>query len=466
LFFSPELFMSHHALVLVLALAACKGQVGPAGPPGADGAGLDPSVSAVLPDTVYLHRYERVTISGNATTWDADATVDFGDGIDVVTTVVASPTAIVATINVAADAEIGPRDVSVTSGETTVTYAGAFDIEAPLEVYDTIGTVAQGSVIIADAAQLDTSAPFDTTVTGDGYFTPITYTNMHATWGEAEGLTTSFNTVSSYSAQLFMLVDVDATTGDLPLSIDSGPEGRVVTSDTPLGLTLAPRTATLLEPGATNGHTTDPYESALFQIDVPAGDTLKLSIASDEYYAVPGLIILPESGHYADLITYAPSARIDPTDADTTYYAIVWDNYGFAGYDYTITADSFVAVPDGNDTCDVATSLGDLPAHADNLGLLDAYDQDWYTINVSASDIGKVLHIVTSPGEVYTDTQISVYQGCGGSAWFGPYDTGFQEDVLTQPIEEAGTYHVLIENSSWGWNGEGYVLDITAEDAP
>ena len=78
-------------------------------------------------------------------------------------------TAIVATISVDPAAATGPRDVTVTGGDITVTYAGAFDIEAPLDVFATYGTVAQGSVFLADMAMLDTRTPFDTTVTGDGF---------------------------------------------------------------------------------------------------------------------------------------------------------------------------------------------------------------------------------------------------------------------------------------------------------
>ena len=104
------------------------------------------------PASAFLGGSATVTISGNGTAWSDQAKPDFGKGVTVNSITVASPTALVADIDVAFDANLGARDVTVTDGSDSLTYKGSFRVQPPTTL-DVQGTVAQGSIVLAKNPQ-------------------------------------------------------------------------------------------------------------------------------------------------------------------------------------------------------------------------------------------------------------------------------------------------------------------------
>ncbi|HQP38698.1 MAG TPA: hypothetical protein PLI95_26110, partial [Polyangiaceae bacterium] len=176
-----------------------EGKEGPEGPAGKDAVG-SPSISAVTPSSAFLGRSVDVVISGNGTTWDAATTVDFGADITVKNLVVASPTAIVATLDVG-NTVVGAHDIKI----GTLEYKGGFKTISAVKL-NAQGKLAQGSVAVVDAQQLDFTTPYDTSYTGDGFFTPIVYTGVEIP--EITGVTTDIGSVEPYNVSFTAYIDV------------------------------------------------------------------------------------------------------------------------------------------------------------------------------------------------------------------------------------------------------------------
>lgn len=456
------------ASLLALYSLGCTGEAGPAGPKGdigAEGPSADPSINAVIPGKVFLGRTVDVTVSGFNTKWTDAAKVDFGPGVTILNQTLASPTAIVATIEVTAAADIGARDVNVTDADGTATYKGAFKLESPLDLTFT-GSSAQGSILITQAKQLDLSTPFDTTYTGDGFFEPIVYTNLGVT-GSA-GINASVDSVELYSANLITLVDIDAPAGKGDITVDSGPAGDTIASPAPKSIDIAARMPDAIpEGGSVKGQIDAPLASLLFSF-TPSGPGLySIEATAASADANPALAVLPKSGHFADLIEVSGAPSILATNTDP-YYFVYWDNSGTSNYFATVKATKIVtADKDPNDTCAQAQAAGALPASIKNLYLSSDADVDWIAFDVPAGNKDKVIHVITEPGDEKTDTVLEVFAGCTTSLGVSA-DNDYHEDFISDPITDdaGGKYYVKVTNSTFGYSGKLYNLSIAIEAAP
>lgn len=422
------------------------------------------SISAVIPNKVFLGRVVGITISGYDTKWTDATQVSFGDGIAVIDKTVASPTAIVVTIDIGTEAAVGARDVKVTDADGTWIYKGAFKIDSPLDLITT-GTVAQGSIFAAKAKQLDLATPFDTTTMGDGFFEPITFPNVLALG--SEGMTLSVNDVQLYSADVLVLADVNAPAGPGDFSIDSGPSGDAITSSAPKSLDLVARTATpLIEGDAAKGKIAEPLESLLYTF-APSGPGLYMIEASaSSGDANPRLAMLPKSGSFVEFMGIAGTTTLLATNTDP-YYFIYWDNTGASNYSTTVTATK-VMTPDvdTNNACAMAQPAGALPANLQNMYMSSDADIDWVWFDVPAGSEGKVVHVKTTPGDAETDTILQVFQNCT-TALGGPSgDKDYHEDLISDPIVAPGKHYVKVSNSAFGYTGKLYNLSIAIEDPP
>jgi len=433
--------------------AGPAGDPGPTGPAGATGPTgpngvTDPSISGITPGAAFLDRTVDVTISGFGTNWDSTTTVDFGPKVTVNSVNVASPTALVANITVAPDATLGGRDVTVGG----LTYAGAFKLQAPV-AYDIKGTMAQGSLAIIDARNLDFMTPFDTTFTGDGFFTPIEYTNISIS--ALPGLTAMVDTVEPYKLSMLMFVDVDTTAGSKDLDILSGPAGNQVHFPYPGALNVAARTPTEITSGtAADGNITEAFGSELYKFVPAAGDSVvNFEITTTSADADPGIILLPASGKFADLITYA-NAGMFAADSSDPFYMVVWDNTGIPNYDFSVSVtqlvvNGFEEAEPNNDASHAQQALA-LPALFKSANLATGSDEDWIKVTVDAADVGKSIHVKTMPGDPQTDTVVEVLDTDGTTSLGGESDDlDYHEDWKSDPIPAAGTYYVRIFASSY-----------------
>lgn len=423
---------------------------------------VDASISAVIPNKVFLGRMVDVTISGAGTKWTDTTKVNFGAGITVLNQTVASTSAIVATIEVGPEAAIGPRDVSVTDADGTWTYKGAFKLESPLDLTMT-GTVAQGSIVITRAKQLDLSTPFDTTSTGDGFFEPFVYTNLSAVG--SEGINAQVDGVDLYTTDLVLLVDVETPAGKGDLTVHSGPLGDTIPSPAPGAIDIAARMPDALpENGSVKGMVGAPLASLLFSF-TPSGPGLySITSTASSGDANPNVAVLPKSGRFIDLLDFTGNPSILATNTDP-FYLIYWDNSGSSNYLATLKSTKIVTADvDPNDTCAAAQPAGALPALIKNLFLSSETDVDWISFDVAAADIGKVVHVTTEAGDAKTDTVLEVYQSnCTAILGEPSSDADYHEDLTTTPILAAGKHFVKVTNSTFGYTGKLYNLSIALE---
>ena len=406
--------------------------------------GTDPSASGVFPAEGFLGRQMRVQISGDATEWGASTKVNFGEGVTVDSVTVSSPTALFANITIADTAPLGFRDVVVTGGDN-VTLKEAFEVESPISITFR-GNAAQGSIGVLDIVNHDFDTPFDTSTTGDGFFTPLVYTGMNALAGN--GVRVQFENVSPYSASATVLVDIDAVTG--PLTVTSGPVGK--TTSFPLGadLAIAPRTAMALTAGQNvMAAATKPYDSFLYEFTpamFPALARFQVSASGD---GSPGLAVLPASGKFEDLLGAGADQR--QVAKSGKFYVVLFDLSGEMDT-YTARAGSNVLTvaadtEPGNNTAGGAIQCN-LPCLVENAQLATSADEDWFKFTSGAMDAGKKVRVRTLAGDDFTDTIVDVKSANGQTSLGGPSsDGGYHENFLSAVIAATTGYTVQIAGS-------------------
>lgn len=454
-------------LSAILPLIACHGGDETDSDTTIDVADVASSVSSVLPNVVYPQRRLQVTVSGDNTDWDAATTVRFGDGIDVVRQIVASPTAIVADIDVSGTAALGPRDVTVVDGAETLVYGQAFEVRAPLEV-TVRGDVAQGSLIVVDVIQRDPSAPFDTTQTCDLF--GCRYTGVDAQFDLA-GIDARLQVVGPNWLTLWALLDVNAETGASALVLDSGPPAARVTSVAPDALDVSTRGPKALVEGVNVGGVERAYGSELWSLDPTDATEVSLALTTDDV-AAPELALLDHTGSFVDGFLALDSAfTFEPLPGEGPYYVIAWDASGDDAYDYAIEVSmSRPAPPEADDACGTVPTTTPVPS----LGLAgsfnDADDQDWYRVTVDAGHVGQALRVVTRPGDAYTDTRVELYgrDACDSLTLAFQddeddlFDSEWHEDVVTPALDAAGDWYVVIRSNAYFYDPDetDYLLDL------
>jgi hypothetical protein len=448
--------------VALVTLAACSGPTGPAGPQGAQGdpgpagpagpAGssgtVNASVSGITPDHVFLARNAEVTISGFGTSWSSATTVDFGAGVTVKKLTVASPTALVADIQVDKGAAMGARNVTVKDAAGNTTYMSGFKVVSPIELTFT-GTLAQGSILLAHVKNLDVLNPFDTTTSQSNPFAPPTYTNLALNL--PMGVTAMIDNASDFGIDLQLNVDV-STMGMQDFDIVSGPPNDPSDVDFPLpkGLDIAARTPTPLMAGTpATGNSTMPLQSQLFSF-TPGSASLSIvdfSATSGASKANPLLFLLPKSGAWTDLLT-ADAQPTWLTSSTDPMYAVYVDASGGTGtYSVAVdaTAPAATAATTANDGSKAgAVAASALPFVLTGGSLATAMSQDWVQVTVTQADAGKSLWVQTVD-DYATDVTIMVFGASGmvqvGSTVENANGAG-PANGLIGPVN-AGTYYVV-----------------------
>ncbi|APR78497.1 Hypothetical protein A7982_03844 [Minicystis rosea] len=433
-----------------IALAACTGPQGEKGEPGAG----DPSVSAVTPTSAFLARTMDVTISGTGTSWTKGATVDFGPDITVDDLVVASPSALVATITVAPKAALGRRDVTVREGSVTTSFTGAFAVEAPVKI-TTRGSLAQGSVVTVHARGLDFETPFDTTSTGDGFFTPLEFTNVSV--DSPAGAAASVDNVADYVVDYTLLVDVDAPAASVDVNLTSGPEGDTLAYPYPGAFAIKARAPKAVTPSAAATEMlASPGDSALFAY-TPSSATLNivdLTATGTHPDATPGAYFLPKSGKFADAFAAGESTTQVIASTDVIY-AVAIDQGGLDGYSIGLevkeTPAQGGAEKEPNDSQAAAETNGAvaLPYAIQGASFSSGTDADWIAVTVTAADVGKQIYVQTTGLDRLTDTVIEIFDDQGNSLVGPSDDQGYLDVLSSEAISKAGTYFVKVFASDY-----------------
>lgn len=451
------------ALVLAASLAvACSGSdgkdgsTGPQGETGETGAQGEPgpsgsdsaSVSGVFPGAAFTGNSMDVTISGFATEWDETTTVSFGENVTVDNVTVASPTALIVTISIGRTADIGARDVVITTGDSELTYASGFKLATPIDV-EVTGTAAQGSLVALTIKNLDPLNPFDTTSTGDGLFTPIEFTNIEI--DVPVGYAAQIDNVAASEIAVTLLVDLDAPSGPLPLEVLSGPAGDQQALYHPSALDLAERTPVALTAGTPAAFMVDePLQSELFSLDT-GSDLSIVELNTSSLSGTPELVLLGTTGSFANIGGIGGSLGFASDSADT-WYALLIDLSGASGYnanlDVTSLAATAAAESSMNDTFGEADAVT-LPAVLQGASLDSDIDSDWFSFDAAAGDVGKVVVVRSYGDDNLTDTVLEVYEPDGSTLLGESGDDNYHESLESAAITQPGTHYVRIYASSY-----------------
>lgn len=440
----------------IVCLAAALGGVFAAGC--GDGGGASgtngAAINTVTPGTVYLNRTVSVKVGGSNTNWSPATRIDFGSGtrVDMLT---ANPSLLQVNLTVDETAATGPRDILADNGSSgLVSLKGVFQVEAPLKVVRVQGTPAQGSIFRARAEQKDLSTPFDTASSGK---------NVKVT--SAAGLSSEVAEVQPYAVDFVGQVDVMVAAGSFETRVSSGVEGAIVTSLAPGALAVKARTPMSLKEGMqTAGTVAAPYESYLYSFAPGAHKLVTVEASAKAAAARPSFSLLPESGKFADEVSFGSSGRI-VTETDKPIYIIYWDNSGATGYPFDInitTTSSGELEP--NNTCATAQPLSSKKVSLTNLSLRNKADEDWFVLDATAAEVGQLVNVITRPGDDDTDTFVQVYTGsCANPVPLGPpsSDAQYHEDHASAPIAAAGKVYVKVSHSPTGsFRGSLYNLDV------
>lgn len=433
-----------------------KGDKGDKGDPGSAGgaSGGVASVSAITPTLAYLGRTIDVIVSGDNTKWSKNTVVDFGDKIKVNEVIAASPTALHVNITIANDAAVDYRDVKITDGSSTLTYAGAFEVQSPIEVStDQASGIPQGGFAIVHSKMVDVSTPFDTN-------------NTAATFSSADvSPIDGLSATSDFSFDFVAQTDVLAAAGDVDMVVSSGPMGSSVDSPAPKALKIAARAPTALMSGMPVNPMITAFDDSGLYSYTPADANLRfVQMILTSTNGQPAVRLIPKSGKIADALGLGFFLAAGPSTAMDTTYFIVGDSGLLIGnpfappppYDYTLVVnDTLVTAAtedegaNTNNSAVLANNIPTLPGLVTNGDLSNAgnIDEDWYKFTVTGSP--KKIHIATG-GDLQTDAIVEVFGISGNNSLGASTDVDYQEDLVVDAPKD-GTYFVKVSASDAGF---------------
>ncbi len=381
--------------------AGGPGAPGPAGPPGSGAAA--PTAGLVTPGLGLLGRTLDVTVAGEGLGFSSKTppTFDFGANVMVMNVQVVDPDSAIATVQIAATAVIGPRDVTFMAGGAMLTASKAFDVEPPLDASiaqimgQPLGQAQQGNLAGVAIHNRDTANALDANVQ---------YLDKGSVVLQALDQTSS-------DLSAAVLFDPLAPTGPLQVTLANpaldGSAGLTFLSD-PAALTVTARTPTDLTAGTAKDDAIATFFSTnVYKLATTGAVLVSLSTTSDatapivprmRVYGADGLSdqLLDDVGG-PGLFGNSPATDLFPLTATTTLYAILLDGSfgGGAGYSYTLTP---TLTPVSNVITAPATAHG-TPATAPDetascipgpciiSGMLSAAGQtDAYAITLGATD--------------------------------------------------------------------------------
>jgi Quinohemoprotein amine dehydrogenase, alpha subunit domain III len=484
---------------LALILAACggdqgapgvqgdPGKEGAAGPAGAAGAtgpagkaadGTPGSINGLTPGRAFLGRTATVEISADNIVFPettAAADVKFGDKITVSKVVVASPTLLRATIQVAEDAAVGERDVTV-AGKVIK----GFQVSAPIKTTFN-GTVAQGSVVFMSVRNLDNENLFDgsTDTNGNPVGTTLGFKDGMNVIDRKDGITVGVSSVQPQFLSAFAIFDADAKTTGTPFTVATN-----LSETSPLfavaDQTIKPMARMATKLNATTSIAMGPrLTSKLYEVELTDPSVVSLTLSGPEGNddAQPAFVFLGPDGKYTGG-GFAQNRTFirKPGDAVTKGgYLIVLDtqaaNYSAeASVNKTVLTGNEVEPNNTNPTATPTTLPVGLLAKFGNSNDVDTFK---VTIppgapkKINARTIGTekvTVQGLFGPQEVTADTVITILDSTGAVVTTST-DEGYDEELVTEALPP-GTYFVRITLSSprsYNASAAEYALSVTLQ---
>jgi hypothetical protein len=417
---------------------------GPEGPPGPAGNPDDPSISAVTPSWSFLERTTTVSISGYNTDWADDVDVDFGAGVTVDEVSVISATGLLATVTTAIDAAPDPHDVTVTSGDVTLTAAGAFEPRPAAELLHLAGPGTQGSLNVYAFSVLD---PSHEVMPGDpsGNFV-----------SGAAGTSTADLLQLGDAGSGWAIVEVvlDATApASAPLSLVSeNPLGRTVSSAGYADVTPSPPTPLVIDTPLSQAYGSTPLATHVFRYTNDSGsDQLVDAIITGD--SPIGMFYMPNNGHASDGHSLPVTGlRAGVRDGESIYLAAL-NPFEEIDFDFEITVENarpatfYTSQALDDQQCgraqDTGFVLAGSPGSAEGFviegGALSFEDVDWYRLTVDNDGALQCL-LSYSPGFlwgfIHEATDCAAFIGAGSNQLF------------SAPVTAGEDYFIRIEKFS------------------
>lgn len=297
------------ATALVLACGS-DGAPGAPGEPGKAGAPadvpgggdpLDPSSGLIVPNKGVLDRALEVTIGGSGTAYTDATKVDFGAGVTVGKVRAISPTSLSVELTIAADAEVGARDVKI--GEEVA--KGAFSVLPALDL-QVSGKAEQGGSFVVAFTNNDSKA----FATGDSF--EIDIPGLIPAGGGADG---------PQSGTAAFLVPPLAPTGKLQVTASNlGPDGAPALTflSAPGAVEVVARAPKALVANTPVDEAAKQGGSSYFKLTSPAATTAiveyRLQVAADGAVSPTGILFGPK-GKADDIwaVAQPPSSFFGPS---------------------------------------------------------------------------------------------------------------------------------------------------------
>ncbi len=460
-----------------LLLAACGGEdgatgaTGPAGAPGpagpagsSGGAAAVETINGITPARAFPARTVQMTISGDNTNWTTAPAVTFDDAAITTSDIqVASPTALVLTVEIGAESTLGPKTITV-GGQT---YKG-FQVSAAAEAL-IVGTPLQGGFVAVDVKNNDRQNFFDTTTDADGRFIGVAI----GVGGDGANIG-GIQSVSVTSASGLLLFDVDAPSGERSIFVENVADELSFVTDSKL--TVAARAPEALTVDGDTTGTQTALGTKLYQLTLPAAPTngARISLTVDgggTLFGLPG-------GKWTSAAQNVISVGVNP-GATTSQFLVLGDLSGAGAGAFSITASEAVDY-DGKEAepNETAATANALPLATTHFATLSAdTDADWFSFTTTATN---AIHVVTdSPNKtvqssyfgdvvIAADTAVAVYGALDLTTPLFTSDAGYGEDVFSATVLPAGNYVVKVTVNPTYFNAANteYSIAVTSEALP
>jgi hypothetical protein len=420
----PRLLPSWLALCFVsctntVALKGDDGPPGSKGDPGKNGSNGVASINRISPEEALAGRPTTIEIAGDRTGWTQQATVDFGEDITIKGIDAPSGELLRVDIDVSPMAKRGPRDITVTQDDVTLSFNQVFTV-TDLQTIEVMGSANRGTVVLVRLTNHEPGFSFDSsfaTVTYDSYHGPqLGFTGIVAD-ASAIGMTRVAR-VTTNVVDVWLGIDLEASLGPADFTLIQHPgqadqrtlafPGLIAVRDNAERLSMVGTTVNFT-PDQAFGSKLIRVEPGTLDVEYLATVTAPLGMG-----AAPMVFPLPEgesrwfSAYYLELQN---GFLFVPLYSNSSRRFVVIDPSGQEG---TMLTFNIVSVPKGveaepNDSLGSASmAMGPVAMTG---GLSSPSEEDWYRVPMTADDFGRTVHLRTRCPRAIPDYQCAAHTG-------------------------------------------------------
>jgi hypothetical protein len=372
------------------------GRQGPTGAEGPSGPGFDVgrSISGLQPNWVAQGRVVEVQISGYATDWAQGAApeVNFGEGLTVTEVSVASNSALLVRVTAEPGAQAGKRNITVTSGGETLTFAAGFEVRRLLEA-TVLGELVRPS--LATIRVQNNDAEWALPTPGAAYSVSL-----------PPGLQGAVFNVTADVVLISVLATLESPLGTANAVIRVHPGTaleRTVTVPVTVTQSEVPAAS-----GATHSGTVTAYASSVFRFVAASSEEMVLGLSSAAGFR-PGAYVFSEE---ADALIAGPGDTFDAV-AGEAYFGIVYALGGGSGA-FTALVSPVLAFTETEPNDSVATASSASGVVFDWNGDVSSADLvDYVRVDAGVNVAGRSVHVQHTGGGDDADFTVEILSADG-----------------------------------------------------